>query len=242
MKKIVNNKLFLFFTFVLMAVFISSASANDEAAKVNEDDEAPYSEAQKLIFSRPHLLNIKQPAELVYNFKQVGTHEGTQEFTDSVSARVKKTHDDGTRDLSFEFLSGDREETYPDIDGFRGNPVLMLFLEWDVAKMEDTPGALRSQNYFRNKMRVGFWKHCDVQEVDIEHEGKQYSGKRVTMQPYGTNQADRELASIFADKEYEFIFVDEIPGEIYQISTKVLAGENESIETTQMIFNTQKSL
>lgn len=229
MKKIVNIKLFLLFICVVMTVFISYTSAND--------DEIPYSEAQEMMFNRPHLSNIKQPVELVYNFKQAGTHEGTQEFTDSVSARVKKTHDDGTRDLSFDFLSGERKKIYPDLDGFRGNPMLMLFLEWDVTKMENTPGALRSENYFRNKMRVGFWKYCKVEDVKVEHDDKQYTGKRITMQPFGNNKADRQLASIFADKEYEFIFVDEIPGEIYQISTKVLSKENESIETTQMTFN-----
>jgi len=210
--------------------------AETEAATENAD-EIPYTEAQTMLFGRPHLSNIKQPIDINYNFTQAGTHEGTDEFTDSVSAQITKTHEDGTRDLSFAFLSGERKELYPDINGFRGNPMIMLFLEWDVAKMEDTPGAIRSQNYFRNQIRVGFWKYSKVEDIEVTHNNNNYQAKRIIITPYGNNDADRELASIFADKEYEFILADEIPGEIYQISTKVLTAENQAIETTKMTYN-----
>ncbi len=230
MKNIIKIKWFLLFACVVTSGLITSASAND--------DEIPYSEAQLLLFKRPHLANVMQPASLFYSFKQTGE----QKFTDSASARITQTYEDGTRDLKFDFLTGERNKSYPGINGFRSNPMIMLFLEWDVVKMEDSPGSLASQNYFRNKMRVGFWKYCKVDEIEVEYGDTQYKGKRITMQPFANNEADRKKASIFADKQYEFILVDEIPGELYQISTTMLSTENEAIESTQMTFHQLESL
>lgn len=230
MKKITKIKWFLLFVYVVTFVLVASANANEE--------EIPYSEAQTLLFKRPHLLNVLQPVSLLYNFKQTGE----QKFTDSVSARITQTYEDGTRDLQFNFLTGERKKSYPDINGFRGNPMIMLFLEWDVVKMEDSPGSLASQNYFRNKMRVGFWKYCKVDEIEVYYGDAQYKGKRITMQPFANNEADRKMAAIFADKQYEFILVDEIPGELYQISTTMPSNENEAIESTQMTFHQLESL
>ena len=234
MNKTVNVCACLLFICLLSTILVAHLYAND--------DEIPYSEAQMMLFKRPHLANIGQPTDINYKFTQAGTHTGTDEFTDSAIAHITKTHQDGTRDLSFDFLTGEREETYPDIDGFRGNPMIMLFLEWDVGKMEDTPGAIRSGNYFRNKLRVGFWKYSEVEDIEVTYGGSNYKGKRILVHPYGNNESDRELASIFADKEYEFILVDEIPGELYQISTKVLTAENKAIETTQMTFDTYEPI
>ncbi len=235
MQSIYNIKLF-----VLIAV-LSITMIVAESILANDDD-IPYTDAQVMLFSRPHLANVTKPIGLHYKFSQAGTHEGTDEFTDSVIAQINKAYEDGSRDLSFKFLSGDREKNYPNLEGFRGNPMIMLFLEWDVGKMENTPGAIRSQNYYRNKIRVGFWKYSKVEDIEVAHDNKNYKGKRIIITPYGNNDSDRELASIFADKEYEFILVDEIPGEVYQISTKVLTAEKESIETTQMTFNTFETL
>ena len=230
MKNITKIRCFLLFACIVTLVLVTFVNANEE--------EIPYSEAQLLLFKRAHLSNVLQPASLLYSFEQTGE----QKFTDSVAARITHTYEDGTRDLQFDFLTGDRNELYPDITGFRGNPIIMLFLEWDAVKMENTAGSLASQNYFRNKMRIGFWKYCEVDEVNVAYGDAQYKGKRITMQPFANNEADRKKAAIFADKQYEFILVDEIPGELYQISTKMPSNENEAIESTQMTFHQLESL
>lgn len=91
-------------------------------------------------------------------------------------------------------------------------------------------------------MRIGFWKYCKVDEIEVGYGDAQYKGKRITMQPFANNEADRKMAAIFAEKQYEFILVDEIPGELYQISTTIGSNENEAIESTQMTFHQLKSL
>lgn len=230
MNSYVFFKQFLLFICIITTVLVSYVNANE--------DEIPYSDAQLLVFKRPHLANISQPTKLFYSFKQTGE----QEFTDSVSARITQTHEDGTRDLTFDFLTGERKKDYPDINGFRGNPVIMLFLEWDVVKMENTPSAVGSQHFFRNRIRAAFWKHSKVDDIEVTYGDERYNGKRISMRPFSNSEADRKRASIFADKQYEIILVDEIPGELFQISTKLESNEDEAIETTQMTFNQLESL
>ena len=232
MKNTTSIKKSLLFVCMVMTIALTCVKAGED------EDEIPYSEAQILLFKRPHLSNVLQSVNLAYKFKQTGT----QAFTDSVMARIMQVHADGTRDLSFDFLSDDRKENYPDIDGFRGNPLVMLFLEWDTGKMGNAQGTLASKNFFRNRVRIGFWKYSKVDEVEVEYGDERYKGRRITMLPFVNNEADRVMAAKFADKQYEFILVDEIPGELYQISTKMVSGESEEAETTQMTFNELKPL
>ncbi len=229
-----NMQLHLIITLICMVLLPMSSIASDE----ENADEIPYSEAQLLIFKQAHLSNVDKPSILEYGFTQTGD----QKFKDVVKANITHVYEDGKRDLSFNFLSGTRQKNFPKITGFRGNPLIMLFLEWDVGKMEDVPGISASQHYFRNKLRIGFWKYCKVDDVEILHNKQSFKGKRVSMRPFANNEKDRRMAAVFADKEYEIILVDDIPGQLYQISTILTSDENVAIESTQMTFNQLESL
>lgn len=205
---------------ILVALLLGVVTAN-------EDQQIPYSEAQILLFNKPHLSNIKQPLRLVYNFEQIGKHS----FSDFVDAQITNLYQDGTRDVEFTFLSNERQRNYPGVKSFRGNPLIMLFLEWDVETMENMRLVPVSRHYLRNKIRIGFWKHCKVDEVTMTYDNVLHQAKRITMQPFANSQ----LKNI-ANKQYEFILIDKVPGELFQATTRWTTDESGFVETTRMTF------
>ena len=98
-----------------------------------------YSAAQTALFGTPHLQNVTRPLSLRYEFRQSGTQgEG---FTDLVEATVTEVRPDGKKNVEFQFLTGERERRFGPINGFRGNPVIMLFLQRDVEELSKRAGV-----------------------------------------------------------------------------------------------------
>ena len=115
-------------------------------AQAPADDPRPLSPAQVALFETPHLRNVDRPETLDYAF----TREGPGGFADTVAVHVLRVNPDGTKSLGFDYLTGERRVRFPELDNFRGNPLLMLTLERDVNEMKDTIGV--SSSLFRNKI------------------------------------------------------------------------------------------
>ncbi len=175
-----------------------------------------YSAAQAALFGTPHLQNVTRPLSLRYDFRRSGTQG--QGFTDRVEATVTEVLPDGKKNLEFQFLTGERERRFAPIEGFRGNPVIMLFLQRDVEEMSEATGG--GQSYFRNRIRHAFRAGAEVDEVPFESEGRQLTATRVTIRPF-EKDPKRERMAGGASKTYEFLLSSEIPGGLYRIRTVV---------------------
>lgn len=200
----------------LAAVGVLLAAAGTATATEAEDG---YSAAQIALFATPHLSNIEQPGALVYGFERRGTLAPA--IDDTVELTVTRLHRDGGRDVSFAFLHGPNARPFPDIEGFRGNPVLMAFLQRDVEEMERLTGG--KPGYFRNRIRRAFHDAARVEAVSITWAGRETPARRITVRPYvGAPLADRfpELVG----KTYEFVVSEDVPGGIYRIRTRVDGG------------------
>lgn len=173
---------------------------------------ADYSPAQLALFDTPHLQNITGPATLDYAFTQREARGDS--FEDSVKMTVTAVREDGRKDLKFQFLTGDRERTYDNLSGFRGNPLIMLFLQHDVGEMRRLTGG--GSSYFRNRIRHAFRRRSEVSEIAVEHEGKQLQATRIVLKPF---VGDPKLGGFpdIAAKWYEFVLAPQIPGGIYRI-------------------------
>ncbi len=121
------------------------------------------SAAQRAIFNTPHLANITEPVTLRYTYKHQGTLE--QAFDDIVDVTITKVMPDGGRDVSFNFLSDKHHQDFPVIEGFHSNPVIMMFLEHDVAGLSSQTGG--STLYFRNRIRDAFVDRATAEEVTV---------------------------------------------------------------------------
>ena len=180
-----------------------------------------YSVAQTALFGTPHLQNVTRPLSLRYDFRRSGTQgEG---FTDRVEATVTEVLPDGKKNLEFQFLTGVRERRFGPIEGFRGNSLIMLFLQRDVEEMSKATGG--GQGYFHNRIRHAIREGAEVDEVPFESEARQLTATRVTIRPF-ENDPKRDRMAGGASKTYEFLLSPEFLGGLYRIRT-VVSSSNE---------------
>jgi hypothetical protein len=192
---------------VCLAVFALQARAQD------------YSAAQDVIFNTPHLANVTEPVTLRYAYKHQGTLE--QAFDDVVDVIITKVNPDGGHDVSFNFLSDKHHRDFPTVEGFRGNPVIMMFLEHDVMGLSSQTGG--SALYFRNRIRDAFVDRSTTEQATVSFGGKEVPATRVSLQPFLQDPL-RERFAKFAEKTYEFYLAPDVPGGVYSIRVVTPGG------------------
>ena len=192
----------------LLVLFVALGPAGPALSAGNTD----YSPAQLALFDTPHLQNITGPATLDYRFEQ--REAKGDSFEDSIKMTVISVRDDGRKDLSVLLFSGKRERSYENLAGFRGNPLIMLFLQHDVQELARLTGG--GSSYFRNRIRHAFRGRSEVSDIAVEHEGRQIKATRIVLTPF---VGDPKLGGFpdIAAKWYEFVLAPQIPGGIYRI-------------------------
>ena len=179
-------------------------------AQAPADDLRPLSPAQVALFETPHLRNVDHPETLDYGF----TREGPGGFTDTVALHVRQVNPDGTKSLAFDYLTGERRVRFPELDNFRGNPLLMLTLERDVNEMKEAVGL--STSYFRNKVREAFVTGATVADGTFDLGGTAVPARVITVQPF-TGEARLERIPSLQAKRYTFVLADAVPGTLAEI-------------------------
>lgn len=196
---------------ILLAISTISTARADEALP---DDTRPLSPAQLALFETPHLRNVDHAETLDYGF----IRDGGAGFTDKVALHVRRVNPDGTKDLSFDYLTGDHHVQFPELDHFRGNPLLTL--ERDVDEMRDAVGL--SASYFRNKIREAFVTGATLTDATFILGGVSMPAREITVHPF---KGDPRLGRIqsLQDKSYSFILADGVPGTVAEIRIAVPA-------------------
>jgi len=186
----------------------------------------PVSPAEVLLFETDHLARTKAPAALVYDFRKVSNIEAG--FTDTVELDLTK--EDGHMHARLRFLSGERKRELPDIDDAHGNPVLLGFLEHDIAEMKRLTGG--SSTYFRKRIRMALANAAQLSKQTINFQGKSYEGQAVRIQPYLDDPLHARFEA-YVHKTYTFILSDAVPGGVYQLSTSLgTSGSGRTINAT----------
>ena len=194
-----------------MALLLAAAAGGAAVAQVPQADDArPLSPAQVLLFETPHLQNVGQPETLVYAY----VRDGAAGFADTVALHIRQVNTDGTKDVAFDYLTGPRRVAFPELDRFRGNPLLMLTLERDVTEMKEQLGL--SVSYFRNKVREGFVTAADVAPGTFLLDGKEVPAQVVTVRPFLREERLERISQVQA-KTYTFTLSDAVPGGIGEI-------------------------
>jgi hypothetical protein len=180
-------------------------------------DEHPLSAAQTALFESDHLAEIRSPATLDYIFR----HDGREPYEDTVVIVLRQVHDDGSKDVSVEFLTGEHRMEFSPVTRFHGNPLIMYFLEWDVLGMQRATGG--SALYFRNRIRAGFVDQAEIAETSITIDGSRPEPATViTLQPYRHDPGIGRYA-VFSEKRYRFVLSASVPGRIYEIEASLPA-------------------
>ncbi len=206
-----------------------AAAALPAAAQATGEPDSP---AQAALFDSDHLKNIHTPVRLNYSFARSGNPSIS--YKDSVVAEIRAVHDNGTKDVWIRFLSGEREMPSTPVIGYHGNPLLMYFLEHDVMEMRGETGIPAA--YFRNRVRHAFVAGARTSQVTIPLAGKMQSATEIDITPFGN---DPNLASLpaIAGKTYHFILCDQVPGTIWQISSRMPSSAQGPVVDESMTYS-----
>lgn len=200
---------------VVSAGLIGAVLAAAVAGVAAAEDDRPLSPAQIALFESNHLKEITAPVVLDYSF----SHRGSGgDFKDKISAEIRTVHQDGRKDVWVDFLTGAHKVNYPPLTGFNGNPLLMVFLDHDVAQMHEATGG--STLYFRNRIRQAFVDRATMHPTEITIDGAKRSATEIDLAPFHDDPNLQRFPG-FGDKNYRFILSDAVPGTIYEISTSV---------------------
>ena len=195
--------------------------------RMGEVEELPegfkFSEAENRIWLADHLKNIKEPTRLYYEFVKSGTYE--EGFTDAVYLDIIKLNEDGTKNAVLDFFTADRKQAVsPDnVTNITGNPVLGIYMQGDVYEMNRlTEGHWR---HFQKMIKIALRQDATIEPVTFLYNGKEYQGEKISFDPF-IKDPHRSDFEKFANKHYEFIFSDAIPGSLYQIKTVIRNGQD----------------
>lgn len=196
-----------------MAVALLCSGAASKPVRADEmppEDTRPLSPAQIALFETPHLRNVDHAETLEYSY----VREGPAGFTDKVALHIRSINPDGTKNVAFNYLTGERQVRFPELDNFRGNPLLMLTLERDVADMKEQVGL--STSYFRNKIREAFITKAAVTQATFDFEGAAVPARVITVRPFEGEQRLERIPSLQA-KTYSFVLADAVPGMLAEL-------------------------
>ena len=180
------------------------------------------SAAEKAILMPGHWDNLDGPVRIRYNFEKTGSYEDG--FKDRVIMDVKELHKDGTADIDLDFFSGQHEVTFIQPHNENDVPVnstIFIYLQGDVFEMTRLTDRKPQVNfYFNKKIRSALVNQFESESVKVPYKGEQVAATKYTITPYAEdpNRVDYDK---FADKKYEFIMSEAIPGKLYKIRTVI---------------------
>lgn len=183
---------------------------------------ATISPAETLLFETDHLARVKPPAVLVYDFRKVSNVEPG--FSDKVQLDLAAGN--GKTSATLHFLSGVHKHDTPALDDAHGNPVLLGFLERDIAEMKRLTGG--STAYFRKRIRMALADNANVSTQTITYDGKSLPAQVVRIQPY-LNDPMHARFEPYVHKTYTFIVSDGVPGGVYQLKSSLANGNGMTV-------------
>ena len=214
------------------SVLLLAVMVCHQAVAQAEDQQAPeaveFSEAETRMWLTDQLSAIDEPLTLRYAFRKSGSFEPG--FEDEVRFVIEKVNADGTKAASVQFFSGERQFPVPPVSNTTVNPILKIYLQGDVYEMNrltDPEGTARERwRYFQRRVKLALAETAEVEPHTFEFDGREWRGHVIRFQPY-VNDPKRDQFERFADKRYEIIVADDLPGYIYRVET-VVPGDDES--------------
>jgi hypothetical protein len=184
--------------------------------------------AQELLFDATYLAPVAAPSRIKYHFsfKSVDSTLFGASYDDDASMQLKPTAGaEGYKDVTLDMFTGERLRELGPLPKINGNPIIMMFLEYDTNLMQKHVGG--AMVYYRNIVRAAFRDKATVQAVDITWNGKPVKAMKISIQPFQDIPAAEKL-QLFRGKIYEFTVSDAVPGGIYDMRSVVPDLEGKS--------------
>lgn len=205
-------------TVAMAAVFAAPlliTASTAQAAQGGKSD--PITPAERLIFMTGHLQGIAPQTELDYTMaspdaKPSGEDRVRVLVTSPNNAKGDAQVSDGTGAVPL-----------PN-SGLECNPVIIYFLEHDIAEMERLTGG--KKRYFQKRLRLALAAGPSVETVKREVDGKPVTAQQIVVQPY-LNDPNAARFPEYTGKRYTFLLASAVPGQVVQIRSEVPGNNND---------------
>ena len=206
---------------MLLVVAATSTVANIPTAAAQD-----VTIAERMLFLDKHF-SVTGKQRLTYLFHQETSDVAA--FNDTATVEVHELGPDGTASVTTKFLSGDHALPIPPLERATGNPIILGFLESDIAKMKHLTGG--SVNYFRKRIRMALAAaDVRIRKTNVQYNGNTFPAQEITIVPYSGESQKTRLAR-YTDKAYVFITSTEIPGAVYCIYTKMSEAPGQTVDS-----------
>ena len=209
---------------ILAATTVLTLSAPAQAAEAPAPADQTYSVAETRLFMTDHLSKLSNRATVLqYRFTKSGSYEPGYEDKVTLEVAASDPKAQGGRSVNLEFLSGEHKTELPALEGAKGNPVILGFLERDLREMKRITGG--QPNYYRKRLRLAMVDTHELKPVMAKWGGKEVKAESMTLDPYKDDPA-RSRFGRFANKLYTFVLSDEVPGGVLSLKTVMRDGSN----------------
>jgi hypothetical protein len=202
----------------MAAIAVALASSFTAPRAANAADTTPIAPAERLLFMTPHLQGVAPQTELDY---ALAISAPPEKSADRVRVLVVSP-DNANSDATVTDASGKVEVP----GGLPCNPVILYFLERDIAQMEQATGGKR--RYFQQRVRLALAADPPVTNVTGEVGGKTVKARKIVIQPY-LNDPNAQRFPQYTAKRYTFELADDVPGGVMLLRTEVPGNNNDFV-------------
>lgn len=167
--------------------------------------------AETLVFMSDQMHGVNPQTELDYSFVATG-----EEKRDPDTVRVLVVSP-GNQKTDAQVSDRSGAVNLPN-SGLACNPVVIYFLEHDIADMQQLTGG--QKRYFQQRVRLALAAGPQIAKVTMRVGGKPVAARQIVVQPY-LNDPNAERFPRYTGKRYTFVFADDVPGHVAMIRTEV---------------------
>jgi hypothetical protein len=205
--------------FNLVRRFLGFALIACCAVAVAQDAISP---AEQHLFLSDHFQGAPANMTLHYSYLRGGTLQAARDGRIKMIVSPSKTVPD-QHHVRFEYSSSDEQFELPESDEATGNPVILVFLQRDVAQMQRLTGGQAA--YFRKGVRMALANAAEITSVSFEYAGKTVTGEQITVRPFVADPLRKRFERL-ADKVYTFTLSPAVPGTVYRMHTIARAAKD----------------
>lgn len=200
------------------ALMVSSAGAVAADASEASASSVQLAPAERLLFMQPHMSGVEPQTELDYAVDYSGPPSKVNDTVRVLVVSPGNSKNDAR--------VTDRTGNVNVPGGLPCNPMIIYFLEHDIAEMEQLTGGQR--RYFQQRVRMALAAGPAITPVSSESLGLGKHGKaqQIVIQPY-LNDPNAERFTQYTGKRYTFVMADDVPGRLLMIRTEVPGAGND---------------
>jgi hypothetical protein len=187
---------------------------------------------QDTVFEAHLFDGISEPQTLLYRYEIGGSLLG-QTGEAQVQMQVREVGEDGLKQVHFDMFKGPQRRHFGPVQAQDNNPLVLIFLQRDVAQMGNLTGA--SPGYFRNRLREAMLRPAEVAPLTVELDGAPVDALEVTIAPF-ENDPNAAQFEQFRHKRYRLVVSDAVPGGLYRIASETPDPDGKILLEESMTF------